>query len=129
MQIFNQINARKLELHERNVFAGFFNNFLFIFITLFTMLIQMGMVEYGGDFVQTYPLNTEQNLKCIFIGLLELVNGLILAYIPLRFFQCVTLDDKPLTEEEERHTMMASLKKSSVMRKMPKRDDDKFHRA
>lgn len=129
MQVFNQINARKLELHERNVFAGFFNNLLFIFITIFTIIIQMAMVEYGGDFVQTYPLNREQNLQCIFIGLLELLNGFFLAFIPLRFFQCVSLDDKPLSEDEERHTLMASLKKSSVMRKMPKKDDDKFHRA
>jgi Ca2+ transporting ATPase len=38
MQIFNQINARKL-FGELNVFGGFFSNWLFIWITIFTILI------------------------------------------------------------------------------------------
>jgi len=56
MQVFNQINARKLE-GEMNVFGGFFNNMMFIYITIFTILIQMAMVEYGGTFVKSYPFN------------------------------------------------------------------------
>jgi P-type Ca2+ transporter type 2B len=48
MQIFNEINARKLGEKEYNVFHGFFNNLLFLFIVLSTIGIQMLMVEYGG---------------------------------------------------------------------------------
>jgi len=36
MQIFNEINARKLGAHEYNVFEGFFNNWLFLGILIFT---------------------------------------------------------------------------------------------
>lgn len=86
MQIFNQINARKLEEHEINVFSGFFNNMLFIYVTFLTIIIQMAMVEYGGDFVKTYPLNREQNMQCLLIGALELLNGLILKFLPLKWF-------------------------------------------
>mmetsp|Transcript_9898 Transcript_9898/g.14986 ORF Transcript_9898/g.14986 Transcript_9898/m.14986 type:complete len:87 (+) Transcript_9898:3526-3786(+) len=86
MQIFNQINARKLEEGEVNVFAGFFNNMLFIYITLFTILIQMAMVEYGGTFVKSYPLNRQQNIICLLIGAMELLNGFVLKFVPLRFF-------------------------------------------
>mmetsp|Transcript_15972 Transcript_15972/g.26934 ORF Transcript_15972/g.26934 Transcript_15972/m.26934 type:complete len:1163 (-) Transcript_15972:42-3530(-) len=125
MQVFNQINARKLEEHEKNVFAGFFNNMLFIYITIFTILIQMFMVEYGGDFVQTYPLSAEQNLHCILIGLLELLNGLVLKFIPLRFFQCVSLDENPQAQNTQ--TMVSALKKSSTMRRTTK-NDDKFQK-
>jgi len=59
MQVFNQINARKLELGEINVFEGIFRNMLFIYITIFTFVIQMAMVEYGGAAVKSYPLNSQ----------------------------------------------------------------------
>jgi len=58
MQLFNQINARKIEEGELNVFKGFFNNWLFIFITILTFIVQMAMVEVGGKAVKTWPLNT-----------------------------------------------------------------------
>lgn len=48
MQLFNQINARKIEDGELNVFKGFFNNFLFLFVTILTFVVQMTMVEVGG---------------------------------------------------------------------------------
>jgi len=48
MQVFNQINAKKIELGELNIFKGIFNNMLFVWITILTFIIQMGMVEYGG---------------------------------------------------------------------------------
>jgi len=32
MNLFNQLNCRKLESNEVNIFAGFFNNFLFLLI-------------------------------------------------------------------------------------------------
>jgi len=44
MQIFNEINARKLGEHEYNVFAGFFNNLLFLWIVIATCVIQYLMV-------------------------------------------------------------------------------------
>jgi len=39
MQLFNQINARKLGDKEYNVFAGFFNNMLFLGIVALTFAI------------------------------------------------------------------------------------------
>lgn len=59
MQIFNQINAKKIELGEINVFAGFFNNTIFIVITLLTFVVQMVMVEIGGLSVKCAPLTWE----------------------------------------------------------------------
>lgn len=39
MQVFNEINARKLGDKEYNVFHGFFNNILFLFIILGTIIV------------------------------------------------------------------------------------------
>lgn len=56
MQVFNEINARKLGEKEYNIFQGFFNNMLFLYIVVGTIAIQYFMVEYGGKAVRTVPL-------------------------------------------------------------------------
>jgi len=59
MQIFNQINARKIELGELNVFKGFFSNFLFLGVTVLTFAVQMYMVEIGGKPVKCFALSED----------------------------------------------------------------------
>jgi len=86
MQVFNQINAKKIELGELNIFKGIFNNMLFVWITLLTFIIQMGMVEYGGKFVKAYPLKTNENLVCLIIGAMELLVGVLIKFLPLSLF-------------------------------------------
>jgi len=117
MQIFNQINARKIELGEMNVFAGFFNNGLFLFITLFTLAVQMAMVEYGGKTVKCYPLNMNQNLYCLVFGAFEIVVGVVIKFVPLKYFQIISLDDKPMDEEEKTKTLTSTFKKSATLRR------------
>lgn len=58
-QIFNEINARSIN-DEMNVFKGLFKNFLFISILIITMVIQYGLVEYGGEYVGTVHLTNDQ---------------------------------------------------------------------
>jgi hypothetical protein len=41
LQIFNEVNARKLKSNELNVFKNFFNNPLFLVILVLTLAIQM----------------------------------------------------------------------------------------
>jgi len=57
MQLFNQINARKLEPNEFNVFKNICNNSLFFVILIMTVAIQILMVQFGGKAVQTQPLS------------------------------------------------------------------------
>lgn len=47
MQIFNELNARKIH-GERNVFEGIFNNPIFCSIVLGTLIIQVRPGEPGG---------------------------------------------------------------------------------
>jgi hypothetical protein len=44
LQIFNEINAKKLLPSENNVFAGFFNNTFFLMILLISMGVQVMIV-------------------------------------------------------------------------------------
>lgn len=68
MQLFNEINSRKLGEREFNVFSGFFNNILFLVILIFTVLVQIAMVQYGGQPVRTVPLEWNEHCICIAIG-------------------------------------------------------------
>jgi len=116
MQLFNQINARKIG-PELNVFSGFFNNFLFIAVFCSTFVIQMTLVEIGGIAVKTHSLTMHQNLICFILGSLELVWGLVIKFIPESLFSCVSLDEKPMEEEQLERTLSNALKKSSTLRK------------
>jgi len=86
MQVFNQINARKLKEGEINVFAGMCANPWFNVITIMTFGVQMAMVQVGGQTMKVHDLTMYQNLVCIGIGAGELIWGLILKFIPTRFF-------------------------------------------
>lgn len=46
LQVFNEINARKLKPTEVNVFDGFFNNPLFLVVIFGTIIIQMILVYH-----------------------------------------------------------------------------------
>ena len=56
MQVFNEINSRKLGAFEYNVFSGFFNNALFISVIIGTIIVQIVLVQYGGKPIRTCPL-------------------------------------------------------------------------
>lgn len=116
MQLFNQINSRKLGEREFNIFASFCNNWLFIVITILTFAIQVVIVQYGGRYMRAVPLTYEQNLWCAAIGAFSLPWGFLLKFIPGRWFEWIKLEDTPMKKEEEQQSMMASLRKSHTMR-------------
>jgi hypothetical protein len=75
MQIFNEINSRKLGTYDYNVFAGFFNNALFIFIIIFTIVVQVVLVQYGGQPIRCVPLSLTEHIICCCIGLFSFIQG------------------------------------------------------
>ena len=121
MQLFNQINARKLGEREFNVFADFFNNWMFLAIFIFTFAIQMVIVEFGGRYMRAYPLSMKDNGICAAIASFTLVWGLILKFVPARWFTWIRLEEKEMTAEEEQGGMVATLKKSRTMRSTSQR--------
>ncbi|XP_049500425.1 plasma membrane calcium-transporting ATPase 3 isoform X10 [Panthera uncia] len=110
MQLFNEINARKIH-GERNVFHGIFSNPIFCTIVLGTFAIQIVIVQFGGKPFSCCPLSTEQWLWCLFVGVGELVWGQVIATIPTSQLKCLKeaghgpgkdeMTDEELAEGEE----------------------------
>uniref|UniRef100_G3TTA2 Calcium-transporting ATPase n=1 Tax=Loxodonta africana TaxID=9785 RepID=G3TTA2_LOXAF len=110
MQLFNEINARKIH-GERNVFDGIFSNPIFCTIVLGTFGIQIVIVQFGGKPFSCSPLSTEQWLWCLFVGFGELVWGQVIATIPTSQLKCLKeaghgpgkdeMTDEELAEGEE----------------------------
>ncbi|KAJ6317207.1 hypothetical protein OIU76_012868 [Salix suchowensis] len=65
-QVFNEFNARKPD--EINVFKGVTQNRLFMGIVGFTVILQIILIEFTGDFTTTVRLNWKQWLICVAIG-------------------------------------------------------------
>lgn len=118
MQIFNQINSRKLT-NQINVFEGFFNNSLFIGIMIFTFVIQMVLVEFGGIAVRCAPLNWEQNGICFGIGFGGLLwSALIKIVINPKYFQGVKIDEEPQTDLAAQKSLVGVIRKQTTARRL-----------
>ncbi|CAL8254689.1 unnamed protein product [Arctogadus glacialis] len=88
MQLFNEINARKIH-GERNVFDGIFANPIFCSIVFGTFVVQILIVQFGGKPFSCAPLNVEQWFWCLFIGLGELLWGQVVTSVPTSHFRCL----------------------------------------
>jgi Ca2+ transporting ATPase len=113
MQVFNEINSRKLGAYDYNVFSGFFNNWLFIGIIILTIAVQVLMVQYGGLPVRCAPLTVEQHIICIAIGFFSLIQGvLVKAFLPVRWFARLHMKEEAMTDEEEKDAFTTQFRKS-----------------
>ncbi|XP_034433913.1 plasma membrane calcium-transporting ATPase 1a isoform X1 [Hippoglossus hippoglossus] len=81
MQLFNEINARKIH-GERNVFDGIFNNLIFCSIVFGTFIIQIVIVQFGGKPFSCVALSIDQWLWCTFLGFGSLLWGQVISTIP-----------------------------------------------
>ncbi|CAI4224436.1 unnamed protein product [Auanema sp. JU1783] len=81
MTLFNEINARKIH-GERNVFAGLFSNPIFYVIWICTFISQIVIIQFGGRWFSTAPLDTTQWLWCMALGVGTLLWGQIVTSIP-----------------------------------------------
>ncbi|XP_060087384.1 plasma membrane calcium-transporting ATPase 4 isoform X4 [Heteronotia binoei] len=104
MQLFNEINARKIH-GERNVFEAIFRNPIFCTVVLGTFVAQIIIVEFGGKPFSCSGLTLSQWFWCIFIGVGELLWGQVICTVPtsqLKFLKeaghGITKEDIP--EEE-----------------------------
>ncbi|VDD92928.1 unnamed protein product, partial [Enterobius vermicularis] len=81
MTLVNEINSRKVH-SERNVFKGLFTNAIFCVIWVATLIAQVLIVQYGGAWVSTAPLNLIQWGFCVGCGFATLIWGQIISTIP-----------------------------------------------
>jgi len=112
MQIFNQINSRKLGEHEYNVFAGITINKLFLMITAITFVVQVAIVTWGGKALRCTALNTQQNIFAIGLAAGVLPWSLLIKrFLPSSWFDSLasSVDDRAMTEKEMSASLMTAL--------------------
>ena len=83
MQIFNEINARKIH-GEWNVFSGIHRNVVFLCVVVGQLTVQILIVEFGSIVFTTRGLTLDLWLWCIFLGSTELLVGQILTLVPVK---------------------------------------------
>ncbi|MGH9156025.1 MAG: cation-translocating P-type ATPase [Acidimicrobiales bacterium] len=68
MQIFNELNCRSVRFY-RSPLAGLFKSFSFLGVAAMIVVLQIVLVEFGGEVFTTVALSGEDWLRCILIGL------------------------------------------------------------
>ncbi|KAK7873387.1 hypothetical protein R5R35_000187 [Gryllus longicercus] len=81
MTLCNEIAARKLH-GERNIFKGLHTNLIFVFIWLASLIVQVLIVQYGGEMFSTVALEPHHWLWCVFFALGILVWHQIILTVP-----------------------------------------------
>lgn len=125
LQLFNEINCRKLQRHEFNVFENFFNNPMFISVLVGTLVIQWILVQIGGSVMQCAPTDFSKFLVCIAIGATSLIVGVVIKIVlpDTLFANFVLFSDTPMDDEELLQSKSSVLRKSSAVKyrtSMPK---------
>jgi len=85
LQLFNEINCRKIEMDKFDVFEGMLSNLLFVYIWIVTFFIQVLMVQFGGYAMSCYSkgLTVEGWLICFAFGAGSLPWAVVLKLIPV----------------------------------------------
>ena len=81
-QVFNEFNAREIG----DVFdplRSLSQSPMFLMVILFTVSAQWAIVEFGGDFTQTYPLSFAEWRLTVGLGAMSLPIGLLMRLIPV----------------------------------------------
>jgi Ca2+-transporting ATPase len=89
-QVFNEINCRSISrgklflISDKNVFSGFFNNYIFISIFIITVLGQIVIVTWGGIIFSLDPegLSLQNWGISLAIGFGSLIVGFLIRLLP-----------------------------------------------
>jgi len=82
LQVWNEFNSRKVN-GEWNIFEKFFDNWIFTYVLVGTLIMQTLMVEVFGSFASTTGLTWAQWLACIGLGFLSLPTGVLVRLYPV----------------------------------------------
>ncbi|XP_030321453.1 plasma membrane calcium-transporting ATPase 4 isoform X2 [Calypte anna] len=99
MQLFNEINARKIH-GERNVFESIYRNPIFCTVVLGTFAAQIIIVEFGGKPFSCSGLTLSQWFWCVFIGVGELLWGQVICTVPTSHLKFLKEAGHGITKEE-----------------------------
>ena len=124
MQVFNSINARKLNQNEINVFEGIKDNIYYIFVQSFIILGQILLVTFGGRAVRTQPLSISQHIACALIASLSLVVGFFVKLIPFYKDEKIC-ENKDELKRKEKKVVKKKSKKNELNIKNKNKNNNK----
>jgi Ca2+-transporting ATPase len=81
-QVFNEYTSKSLG-DNWDVFSTIPNNPIFIAVSVVTVLLQILLIEVGGEFMQTSPLTANQWLITIALGFISVPVGILMRFIPM----------------------------------------------
>lgn len=88
MQIFNELNNRRLDNHL-NIFEGITKNYWFIGINCVIIGGQILIIFVGGVAIGVTPLNGIQWAVCLICAVVTLPVGVLLRFLPDEYFAVV----------------------------------------
>ncbi|XXG64810.1 hypothetical protein AAC387_Pa05g2663 [Persea americana] len=80
-QVFNEVSSREME--KINVFKGMLKNYLFVGVLTTTVLFQIIIIEFLGDFANTAPLTLTQWFASVILGFLGMPIAAAIKMIPV----------------------------------------------
>jgi magnesium-transporting ATPase (P-type) len=80
-QVFNEFNARDIG-NDWKVFRGLSGNPMFLGVIALTSVLQVFIIEVGGEFTRTGHLTAEQWLMTFLMGMVALPLGMIGRFLP-----------------------------------------------
>ncbi|KAK1268674.1 Calcium-transporting ATPase 1, plasma membrane-type [Acorus gramineus] len=80
-QVFNEISSREME--KINVFDGILKNYVFVAVLSSTVIFQVIIVEFLGEFANTTPLTLTEWFVCVVIGFLSMPIAAAIKLIPV----------------------------------------------
>jgi Ca2+-transporting ATPase len=80
-QIFNEYTARSIR-HDWNIFKGVFSNPAFFMVSVVSAGCQYLIVQFGGRFTSTSPIDWAQWLITVALGFGSIFIGMLMRFIP-----------------------------------------------
>ena len=118
LQVFNSINARKLNPYELNVFKGIKDNIYYIIVQIFIIVGQIFLVNFGGRAVRTKPLSIYQHLCCMLIASFSLIIGFLIKLIPIDMKEMLEKNNDEKNEENEEEKIRNKRNSKNCLKKL-----------
>ncbi|KAJ6847612.1 calcium-transporting ATPase 1, plasma membrane-type-like [Iris pallida] len=80
-QVFNEISSREME--KIDVFRGMLQNYVFVAVLATTVIFQILIVQYLGEFANTTPLTLLQWFASVFVGFLGMPIAAAIKLVPV----------------------------------------------
>ena len=95
MQIFNEINCRRIKTKQLIMCENLFNNWKFICVVILTVVVQYALVQSGLKVLNTYPLNLMEHIVSLLLAAnIFTWNVICKFFIPESIFAWIKFDER-----------------------------------